>query len=740
MHRLALLLLLIMPLTARAGEVSFHNDVMAVLSKGGCNQGTCHGNQNGKGGFKLSLRGEDAELDFAALTRDQLGRRLHRQKPEASLLLLKATATLPHEGGRRFPVGSTEYESLHQWIERGASVGAAGIARPIRLSVTPAQRIVLDPTDRVTLEVQADFADGTTRTVTRLAVFESSNPSVRITAEGDVLRPERGTHPGLVETSILVRYLHLQASVQLAFVPARPGYQWQPVPEVNFIDRHVFAQLRALQLQPSPLCEDHVFLRRAYLDALGVLPTVAETRRFLADAGPDKRAQLIDQLLERPEFADHWALKWADLLRNEEKTLDAKGVRAFHGWLRQGIAAGKPLNELARDIVAARGSTYDQPAANFYRALRDPQSRAEAVGQVFLGVRLQCAKCHNHPFDQWTQDDYHGLAACFARLQYKIVENNRKDRLDKHEFDGEQIVWLDRESEIKHPRTGAPVLPRLLAGGTSTIDPAADRLQILADWIARPENELFARTQANRVWFQLMGRGIVEPIDDFRRSNPPVNGPLLEALAKDFAAQRCDLRSLVRLIMNSRTYQLSAVPNETNRDDETHFSHALIRRLPAEPLLDAYAHVLDVPLKFNGYPEGTRAGQLAAVSQYRRRNGAPTESENFLKMFGKPERLLTCECERSDDATLVQAFRSISGEPLQSLLREPHNRLGRLLDLGASDESLLEEFYLAALCRSPSRPEREALLLRVRSAKDRRAAWEDLLWGLLNAKEFLLRR
>jgi hypothetical protein len=737
---MALLLVALTTARVHAGEVSFHNDVMAVLSKAGCNQGTCHGSQNGKAGFKLSLRGEDPEHDLAALTRDQLGRRLNRQRPANSLVLLKATATMPHEGGRRFPAGSPEYDLLAEWIQRGAVADPSSTPRPTRLTVTPRQQILIEPADRVRIQAQASFSDGTTRDVSRLAVYEPSDLSLRVTLDGEVRRVDSEMHGGVVEASILVRYVDLQALVQLAFVPARPDFNWKAVAENNYIDRHVFAQLSALRMQPSKLCDDSVFLRRAYLDTLGVLPNVAETRRFLEDWRPDKRDRLIDELLNRPEFADHWALKWADLLRNEEKTLDAKGVRAFHGWLRQSIVDGKPLNELAREILAARGSTYEQPAANFYRALRDPYSRSEAVAQVFLGIRLQCAKCHNHPFDQWTQDDYHRLAACFTRIQYRIVENNRKDRLDKHEFDGEQIVWQDRETEVKHPRTGEVVRPRLLSPGSPPLDASADRLQVLADWIARPDNELFARTQANRIWFHLLGRGIVDPIDDFRRSNPPVNGPLLEALSKDFATHGFDLRYLMRLTMNSRVYQLSSVPNETNRADETHFSHALVRRLPAESLLDACSQVLEAPLKFNGYPIGTRAGQIAAMPQYRRREGRPTDSESFLKSFGKPDRLLTCECERSEDATLVQAFRSISGEPLQSMLSEPSNRLGRLLDGGATDEAILEEFFLAALCRPPNEAERQGLLTQLRTAKARRDAWEDVLWGLLNAKEFLLRR
>jgi hypothetical protein len=428
------------------------------------------------------------------------------------------------------------------------------------------------------------------------------------------------------------------------------------------------------------------------------------------------------------------------LLRNEEKVLDRKGVQAFHAWLRESIVDGKPLNEMARELLSARGSSYSEPAANFYRALRDPQARAEAVAQVFLGVRLQCARCHNHPFDRWTQDDYHSLAAFFARVQYRIVENNRRDKFDKHEFDGEQIVFQDREGEVTHPRSGAVLRPRFLGGAAPDLTPGGDRLQALADWVARPDNALFARAQANRVWYHLLGRGIVEPNDDFRASNPPANGALLDALAEDFATHHFDLRHLVQTILNSRTYQLSAVPNDTNRDDEANFAHALVRPLQAEQLLDALAQATSVPVPFNGYPLGMRAGEVPGLHAGGGRRQQPTEGERFLVSFGKPERLLNCECERSDDTTLGQAFQLITGEMLNRMLREPHNRLGHLLAAGRSDEAILEELYLSALCRLPTQEERGRGVAYLQRAKDRRAALEDLAWGLVNAKEFLLRQ
>ncbi len=730
----SLALALLPAVSVQAAPVSFCNEVMAVLSRAGCNQGACHGNQNGKNGFKLSLRGQDPDFDFDSLTRDMLGRRVDRLRPEDSLMLAKATSSVPHEGGKRFDRDSLEYRLLSRWIAEGMRRDPPDAPVLRRLEVTPRQQVLIEPADRVPLNVRAVFSDGQVRDVTHLSVFETSNLVARVDAEGVAQRQSMG------ETTILVRYLNRQTAVQLAFVPARPGFVWPNPPEANYIDRHVFAKLRTLRMTPSALASDSVFLRRLFLDVLGVLPTPDETRRFLEDTRSDKRARLIDALLQRPEFADFWSLKWADLLHCEEKALDPKGVRLFHDWIRRSIAEGKPLNEFARELIAGRGSTYGQPAANWYRSLRDPQTRAEAAAQVFLGIRMQCARCHNHPFDRWTQTDYHSFAAFFCRVQYQILENNRRDRLDKHEFNGEQIVWMDRSGEIKHPFSGEVLRPLFLGSDTPAFAAGEDRLLALANWIADPKNSFFARTQVNRVWFHLFGRGIVEPNDDFRASNPPSNTPLLEALAQDFAAHRFGLRHLLRTILNSRTYQLSAVPNETNGDDEANFARALVRPLQAEQLLDALGQVTGVTPSFPGHPSGTRAGQLPGVAGNRGRRRQASDGERFLTSFGKPIRLLSCECERSEDTTLNQAFQLITGPLVNEMLRDSDNRIGRLLAAGKSDAAIIEEFYLAALCRPPSATERQTALAMITRSKDRRAAVEDLVWGLVNAKEFLLRR
>jgi hypothetical protein len=713
---------------------SFINDVLPVLTRLGCNQGACHGKAAGQNGFRLSLRGFAPDLDYDWITREHDGRRIDPAAPERSLLLLKPLAIAPHEGGKVLQAGSREYQTLLRWLQAGAPGPLANEPQVRRLEVAPGNSLC-KVGEEIQLVVRAQYTDGQWKDVTWLTRFEANDIGmIDVTPAGNAKVLRRG------ESAVRATFEGKVVAVFLTVPHDKAVPEERFAQRSNFIDDLVFAKLKMLRTEPSELCSDSVFGRRAYLDLLGLVPNADETRRFLADGRADKRARLIDELLQRPEFADFWALKWSDVLRNEEKTLDKKGVQAFHHWIRQAIAEGRPLNEFARDIVTARGSTYSEPAANFYRALREPQVRAEAFAQVFLGVRIQCARCHNHPFDVWSQNDYHSLAAFFARIDYRILENNRKDRLDTHEFDGEQIVFVTREGETKHPRTGEVMQPRLLATATPRLADDADRLQLLANWIAKPDNPFFARTQVNRVWYHLLGRGIVDPNDDFRASNPPANGPLLGALTKDFVTHRFDLRHLIRTIMTSRTYQLSAVPTESNKDDETNFARAVVRPLQAEQLLDSFSQVVGVPAKFNGYPLGTRAAQLPGAQATRHRGEGPTDAEKFLKVFGKPERLLSCECERSDDTTLSQAFQLLTGELMNTMLAEKDNRIGQLLDAGKSNRQIVEEFYLSALSRPPSEKEMTAALKVVERSKDRRAGLEDLVWGLVNAKEFLLRR
>jgi hypothetical protein len=719
--------------SARAEVPDFRRDVAPILSRSGCNQGACHGNQNGKGGFKLSLRGEDPQLDFVALTRGGLGRRTDPIHPDQSLVLLKATGAMTHEGGRRFDPDSLEFHTLHDWIAAGTLASNGPASQVVGLTVTPAAQIVVEPTDSVALRVEAAFADGSKRDVTRLAVLEpTGEDQVTVSADGTIRRRQFG------ETTVQIRYLTAQTAARVAFVPARSDYRWPDLSERNIIDKHVFAKLRDLRIRPAAPADDSTFLRRVYIDVLGVLPSLDETRAFLADTDPDKRTKLIGRLLDRPEFADAWALVWSDLLRNEEKVLDTKGTRVFHAWIRDQFAANVPLNEFARSVIAGRGSTYSDPPANYYRALRDPYVRGEATAQVFLGVRVQCARCHNHPFDRWTQADYHEWSALFARVQYRELENGRKDKFDQHEFAGEQVVWMDRSGELTDPRTGRPAPPKFLGEDKpATISGDADRLQVLADWVADPGNRFFARAQVNRIWFHLFGRGLVEPNDDFRAANPPANPELLDALVTEFVAHKFDLKYMVRLIVSSQTYQLSAEGDD--RDDGAYFSHAIVAPLQAEELLDAFGRVLEAPVKFDGFRLGTRAGQLPDA-QVGARGVLPGGGSRFLKAFGKPDRLLTSECERGCETTLVQAFQLISGGLLQQMLTRPDNRLGRLIKANVTDAAVVDELYHAALCRPPSDRERMAALAVISRAKNRRAGLEDVAWGVLNAKAFLLRR
>ena len=717
-----------------AGEaepVSFDRDVMAVLSKAGCNAGTCHGNLNGKGGFFLSLRGQDPTADWEALVASADGRRINRIQPDRSLILLKATAEVPHGGGRRFDRDDPEWAVLERWV-REAAVGprpdTVGVAE---LVLEPADAVVAGPTAEIPLSVVARFADGSTRDVTRMAVYEPSDPLVTVNAEGVV----GFSRPGLA--AVTVRYLRGQAVARMAVVPPRVDNTatWQGPEPANLIDDAVFARLKQLGVEPASAATDLVFLRRAFLDLIGVLPTAEEAKAFQADASPDKRSRLIDTLLARPEWADVWAGIWADLLRVEEKTLDAKGVEVFHAWMQESFADGKPLDAFVREIVAARGSTYDMPPANYWRAHREPIIRGETTAQVFLGARIGCAKCHNHPFDRWLQDEYHDWAAVFTGIDYEIVKNERKDDLDKHEFVGEQLVQVKDFEERKNPRTDRPATPRLLGEDGY---PDGDRLEALAAWITSPTNRRFARSQVNRIWFHCMGRGLVEPVDDLRDTNPASHPQLLEQLTDTFIASGYDVRGLVRLICTSQTYGLSSQHPQKGPliDAPQLYARAIVRRRSAERILDAQVAVLGTAAHFAGYEDGTRAGELAGVERVRRK---VADGDQFLRLFGKPERLLACECERSNEPTLSQALTLVGGTGLHQRLGDHENRLAQLLAADLTTESIVEELFWTALIRPPTDTEKAAAVAAFAAAATPREAAEDLAWALVNAKELLFR-
>ena len=713
---------------AQPDAVDFRTDVMAVLSKAGCNAGTCHGNANGKGGFKLSLRGHDPDLDWKAIAREQGGRRVNLIEPAQSLVLMKSLGVIAHEGGQRFDLAAPEHGILMAWIRSGARDTGSG-KKLTKLEVTPTERVLIEPAGEVKLKAVATFSDGTVRDVTRLAVFEPNNLGVKVSADGVVTRERFG------ETTVLVRFLGQQVPVRLAFAPERKDFAWSDPAPANFVDGHIFKKLRTLRMNPAGVCDDATFLRRAWLDLLGIVPPPDAVRAFVADSTADKRAKLADSLMKRPEFATFWALKWADLLKIEERQLDTKGMEVFHGWIRKAIAENKPLDKFAAELIAARGSTYENPAANWWRANRDPVTRAENTARVFLGTQLNCAQCHNHPFERWTQDDYYDWTSLFARVDYKILENKARDKNDKREFKGDQLVTMKPgAASVPNPRTGTGAKARFL-GVAAPVKPTADRdeLQSLAEWL--PHSPMFARTQVNRIWAQLMGRGIVDPLDDFRASNPPTHPELLDALVKDFTSHGYDLRHLIRTIMASRTYQLASDGGDA--DDEANYSHALVRRLGAEQILDSMSAALAAPLRFPDWPNATR---LAEIPEGRKHyHPITSDLDRFALAFGKPPRLIASDCERTNEPTVAQAFQLLSGPVINDLLTRKENLLGKLITTTKPDAEIISELYLATLSREPSATEIERAKSHLASNKDKRRALEDLAWALVNAKEFLFR-
>ena len=713
--------------------VTFERDVMSVLSKSGCNAGTCHGNLNGKGGFFLSLRGQDPEFDYEQLVFAAAGRRINPLAPEESFAIAKATARVAHEGGKRLREGTPEYDLLVGWVKAGMPAPNAAAPKVSELRVTPPRSVLFQPQSEVQLSVQVTFSDGSTRDVTRLAVYEPSDPTVQVTVDGLVTFAQ----PGLV--TVLVRYLNAQHPVELACRINPPDFQWSAPQANNWIDPYIFDRLRELKINPAPLAGDSTFLRRVSLDLRGILPTAEESRAFVEDASPDKRAPIVDRYLASPEFASLWAQRWSDLIRNEEKTLDAVGVEKLHGWLVGQFANDVPMDEMVRRLITARGRTYDNPPANYWRAHREPFVRSETTAQVFLGVRLQCAKCHNHPFDRWSQDEYYQWSSLFDGIDYEVIANERKDKLDSHEFVGDQIVLVKATNGVKNARTGQLAPPKFL-GSEASIE--EDRLESLAAWMTSPDNSMFAQTQVNRIWYQLMGVGLVEPIDDLRATNPASHPELFKRLSEEFVQSGFSLKQMVRTIVLSKTYQLDSKPDRgqlgpTEQLDPRLLASAVVRRLTAEQIMDAQSQILGVPANFEGYPAGTRAVDIAGVERVRRKTSG---DDQFLRQFGKPARLLACECERSNEATLGQALSLVGGSSLNERLRQSDNRLGQLLSQSGDPSAIVESLYWTALSRAPTAQEIGELLNAMeQSGKPQRENLEDFLWALLNSKELLFR-
>lgn len=699
---------------AQPEPFDFQREAVAAFTRQRCNSGACHGTPSGKAGFRLSLQGYLPDQDFQVLSREVYGRRANPLNPPESLILLKGTATLPHEGGKVLFRAEESYKVLQGWIAEGCKPAPAHNAPLAKLVVLPRKRSLRNEGRNQQVVVVAHFADGSQRDVTPLVSFSTSDEQVAsVSKSGLVSFHKRGS------VAILCRYLHVVDNARLSYVREVPGFAWNNPAEVNYVDKWVFAKLKELQILPSDVCSDDEFLRRAYLDITGSIPDAAEVARFLADTNPTKRVQLIDRLLDTPEYADFWALKWADILRSTRKTLAVRGAYNYRLYLARAFADNRPFDKVVAELLTGSGDPAMNPAANYYRVARNPQDCAETTAQLFLGVRMQCAKCHNHPFERWTQDDYYGFAAFFARVKQK-----KPDPKDERE-----IIFAGDNGEVNHLRTGAVMPPK--APGTAPFQVGADedRRDYLAKWLTSPENPFFAKSVVNRMWFHLFGKGIVDPVDDFRDSNPPCNDELLDALARDFIQSGFNTKQILRTLCTSRVYQLSARTNPLNADDERYFSRAYPKLLTAEQLLDAICLATAMPEKFPGLPLGTRAIQLP--------DGEINHA--FLQAFGQPTRELACECGRESDSTLNQALNLINGNLIHEKLRHAENRIGKLLKENLPDEKIIAQLYLITLSRPATPEEINASLAHLRANKDRRRALEDIHWALLNCKEFLFR-
>jgi len=701
---------------AEAPPIRFVREVMPIISKVGCNAGTCHGANRGRNGFKLSLRGYDPEADYQALVHDLSGRRFNRAAPDQSLMLLKTTATIPHEGGQPLVPNGRYHAILRRWIAEGARPEAAS-ERVQRLQVLPATADLALPGMTRQLLVLAHYPDGSTRDVTREAIYAVNKTDVAAVDErGEVIALRRG------EAAVLIRYEGAYATKSLAVMGDRTGFAWAAAEEHNFIDRRVNAKLERMKIQPAATCSDADFIRRASLDLTGLPPTPERTRAFLQDPTPsrEKRARLVEALLGTEDYVEHWTNKWADLLQCSSTALGEKGVWVFRNWIREAVATNLRYDEFVRALITAEGSGFAHPPANFYRALREPEKAAEDVTQLFLGTRFACAKCHDHPFERWTQNQYYQLGAYFSRLALK-----------KGRQPGEEIVYARYDDPAyPHPKTGRDVSPAVPFGEAAAGPEDAARREAFARWLTSAENPLFARAIANRIWSYFFGRGIIEPVDDIRSSNPPLNPELLDALTEALVESGFDLQRLMRLICDSQTYQRSVETNRWNEDDVENFARALPRRLSAEQLFDAIALAAGTQPAFENLPEGLRA---AAVPDRR------AADSKFLELFGKPERKSVCECERTSNLTLSHAMNLINGRTINAAVSDPNGRFARLAREETDDRKVVEEIYLAVLARPPE-PEELKTAGELPEGENRVAAAQDLAWALMNSPAFLFNR
>jgi hypothetical protein len=705
------------PAGAVEPPISFRHEVMPVLTRAGCNAGACHGYSLGKNGFKLSLRGQDPTPDYFAIVKDSSGRRISYQEPQASLIVAKGRNESPHEGGTRFLRGSLSDEILVKWITQGAPGDLEDKAQVVGVRVVP-DRLVLHPGEKHRLQLIATYSDGSSRDVTRLGIFAVNNDQfARVDDEGLV------TSVAFGETAVVGRFERTFAAAGVTVLEGKSKFTPAPVP-AHLIDKPVIEKLNRLQITPSPLCTDEEFLRRVYLDVIGVQPRPEEVLAFLADKSPDKRAQVVEKLFERPEFVDHWSLKWGDLLQNSRNTVSSPAVYQFREFIRAAIASNMPLDEFARKVLTARGGITDDPASVYFAISKDTNDTVERATQVFCGIRMLCARCHAHPLENWTQGDYYGLASLFT--QVTVRPDGRFPAAPNTKLIGSNLA----AGFATNPRTSQAQPPRFLGGTEPKLEAGVDRRVVYAKWLTDPANAYFARSLVNRYWSYFFHRGIIDPVDDIRSTNPPINPALLEALTADFVHAKFDPRHLIRRIVTSETYQRSSTPLAGNLADEQNFSRAVPRRIPAEALLDSLVQATAVAEPFGGAPGAFRAAQLPDGNV-----------ENaFLHLFGKPQRMDACECERDNGSNMLQALHFINGKSILGRVRNPGARPALLMAKKLTDEQLATEAYLWAISRRPTPKELEVALDFYKSygEKERLAATQDLMWALLNSRDFLL--
>lgn len=698
---------------------SFRNHVESVLSKQGCNGGACHGARAGQKGFRLTLFGYDLEADYSYLTRHAGGRRVVLSDPGRSLLLTKPTGLLPHKGGVRLEPDSLEYRVLAEWIAAGVPGPKEGEAFVSSIDVLPkASEQSKGRTQQ--LVVQAIYSDGSVEDVTRWAKFTSSNNSV-VTV--DNLGKTSVVGPGEGAVKVWYQNLNTVATVRVPFDHRIPADVYAQAERRNFIDDLVLKKLAALKLGPSPTCDDATFIRRVYLDAMGILPTADESKAFVADVSSDKRDRLIDAIMARNEFADYWAYKWSDLLLVNGFRLRPQPLAAYYDSIRKAVVANTPWDQFARDVVTASGSTIDNGLTNFYALHQDPEDMAETVSQAFMGLAINCAKCHNHPLEKWTNDQYYGMANLFARVRAKGWAG------DARSGDGVRVIYSDIRGELLQPSRGKPQPPRPLDAQPISFDDEADRRETLAKWLTAPENPYFARSIVNRVWANFMGVGLVEKVDDLRVTNPASNEELLAALANYLVENKFDLKQLMRQIMQSSAYQRSSEVTEFNREDDLYYARYYARRLKAEVMLDAISSVTNIATEFKDKPKGIRALQL----------GDTNISSYFLDTFGRPERKITCDCERSDEPSMTQVLHLLNGETINGKLKAAGSCVEKWFTAKVPPEQMVGELFQAALSRSPTPKEVESFVAALKETPEaeQRQALEDLTWSVLTSREFL---